>query len=83
MGNRIRTDTGHIEECSFFNEDDPVAQQLAMTTSLSVLPGGGIGTVLGAFNTEVARNDAIKAINNCLTRVSEIEVMLQNLGILP
>lgn len=83
MGNKIRTDTGHIEECSFFNEDDPVAQQVAMTTSLSVLPGGGIGTVLGAFNTEVARNDAIKAINNCLTRINEIETVFKNFGIMP
>lgn len=54
----------------------------ALTTVTAAAPAGGTGAAAGAYDTAANRDTAIALINNCSTRITEIETILKNLGFL-
>ena len=53
-----------------------------LTANPVVAPAGGTGAAAGGWDTAAHRDTAIATINSLRTRISEIEVVLQDLGIL-
>lgn len=57
-------------------------RQAALTSVATAAPAGGTGTAAGGWDTAVNRDTAIAAINNCRTRILDLEARLQRLGII-
>lgn len=57
-----------------------VGEEVALTTATAAAPAGGTGATAGAYDTGANRDTAIAAINNCRTRIAEIETILQKFG---
>lgn len=60
----------------------PTVTVQALTTNPAAAPAGGTGAAAGGWDTAGNRDAAITTINSLRTRVSEIETLLQDLGLL-
>lgn len=56
--------------------------QTTLTAATADAPAGGSGATAGAYDSAANRNIAIAKINRNGTRIDEIEVALQRLGLL-
>ena len=60
----------------------PTVTVQTLTANPAAAPAGGTGAAAGAWDTSTNRDAAITTINDLRTRVSEIEDLLQDLGLL-
>lgn len=57
-------------------------EEAVLTTVEAAAPAGGTGATAGAYDTAANRNIMITAVNNCRTRIIEIEAILQKFGLM-
>ena len=57
-------------------------EEAVLTAVVAAAPAGGTGAAAGAWDTSGNRDTAIAAINNCRTRIIEIEAILQKFGLM-
>ena len=79
MSNRIRTDTGEVNELSLFGTKRIDSKLAELTPQSEEAPAG---TASGVWNDMAETNTAIGAINNNRQRIAELEQRLKDLGCL-
>jgi len=60
-----------------------IPKQAALTDVAAVAPAGGTGAAAGAYDTAGNRDLMIAAVNNCRSRIIEIESILRVAGLIP